>query len=78
MKRPDLLALDKKKDGEIFKSLNQISSTGKIHGKNQPKPPPDCDKNWFPTLKTCPNPENRLVYREKFMITLQSYKEEIV
>ena len=55
----DLLALDKMKDGEFFNSVNQILSTGKVHGKNQPKrPPPDYDKIWFPTPETCPNPEN--------------------
>ena len=42
---PYLLAWDKMKDGEIFNSVNQILSTGKVHGKNQPKrPPPDYDK----------------------------------
>ena len=56
---PDLLALDKMKDGEFFNSINQILSTGKVHGKKQPKrPPPDYDKIWFPTPETCPNPEN--------------------
>ena len=56
---PDPLALDKMKDGEIFNSINQILSTGNVHGKNQPKrPPPDYDKIWFPTPETCPNPEN--------------------
>ena len=56
---PDLLALDKRKDGEIFNSVNQILNTVKVHGKNQPKrPPPDYDKIWFPTPETCPNPEN--------------------
>ena len=56
---PDLLALDNLKDGEIFKSVNQILSIGEKHGKNQPKrPPPDYDKIWFPTPETCPNPEN--------------------
>ena len=46
------------KDGEIFNSVNQILSTGKVHGKNQPKrPPPEYDKIWFPTPATCPNPE---------------------
>ena len=47
------------KDGEIFNSVNQILSTGKVHGKNQPKrSTPDYDKIWFPTPETCPNPEN--------------------
>ena len=56
---PDILAVDKLKDGEIFKSIVQILGTGKLHGRNQPKrPPPDYDKIWFPTPKTCPNPEH--------------------
>ena len=56
---PDLLALEKMKDGEFFNSVNQILSTGKVHGKNQPKSPPTYyDKIWFPTPETCPNPEN--------------------
>ena len=55
---PDLLALDKLKDGEKFNSVNQILSTGKIHGKNQPKrPTPDFVEIWFPTPETCPNLE---------------------
>ena len=56
---PDLLALDKIKDGEIFNSINEILSTRNVHGKNQPKrPPPDYDKIWFPTPETCQNLEN--------------------
>ena len=56
---PGLLALDKMKAGEIFNTVNQILSTGKVHGKNQPnRPPPNYDKNWFPTTETWPNPEN--------------------
>ena len=56
---PDLLALDKMKDGEIFNSINQILNTGNVHGKNQPKrPPPGYDKIWFPTPETSPNSEN--------------------
>ena len=55
------------KDGEIFNSVNQILSTGKVHGKNQPKrPPPDYDKIWFPTPETCPNPENLPSLQRKF------------
>ena len=56
---PDLLCLDRMKDEEFFNSINQILSTEKVHGKNQPKrPPPDYDKIWFPTPETCPIPEN--------------------
>ena len=56
---PDLLALGRMKDREIFNSVNQILSTGKVHGKNQPtRLPPDYDKILFPTPETCPNPEN--------------------
>ena len=56
---PENLALDKMKDGKIFNSINRIMSTGKVHGKNQPKhPPPDYDKIWFPRPETCTNPEN--------------------
>ena len=45
-----LLALGKMKDGENFNNVNQILSTGKVRGKNQPKrPPPDYDKIWFQT-----------------------------
>ena len=56
---PDLLVLDKMKDGEIFNSLNQILSAGKVHGKNQLKrPPTEYNKILFPTPETCPNPEN--------------------
>ena len=63
---PDLLALDKMKDGEIFNSVNQILSTGKVHGKSQPKrPPPDYDEIWFPTSETCPNPENLPSFQRK-------------
>ena len=55
---PDFLGLHKVKDGEVFNSVNQILSTGKVHGKNQPeRPPPDYDKIWFPPPETCPNPE---------------------
>ena len=76
---PDRLTLDRMKDGEIFNNVNQFLSTGKIHGKDQPtRPPPDYDKIWFPTQETCPNPENLPSLREKFMITLQSYKKEIL
>ena len=64
---PDLLALDKLKDGEIFNSVNQIYSTGKVHCKNQPKrPPPHYDKIWFPTPETCPNFENLPSLQIKF------------
>ena len=55
---PDHLAWDKMKDEEFFNSINQILSTGKVHGKNQLKrPPPDYDKIWFPTPENCQNLE---------------------
>ena len=55
---PDFLGLHKVKDGEVFNSVNQILSTGKVHGQNQPeRPPPDYDKIWFPPPETCPNLE---------------------
>ena len=55
---PNILALDKMKNGEILARKNQIWSTGKVHGQNQSnRPPPDSDNIWFPTKETGPNVE---------------------
>ena len=63
---PELLALDKMKDGEIFREINQFIQVGKTRGGKQPKrPPPEYDKIWFPTQKTCQILITYLSYREK-------------
>ena len=55
---PDILALDKMKNGEIFREMNQLMRVG-ITGGRQPKcPPPEYEKIWFATPETCRNPDN--------------------
>ena len=47
------------KDGTVLNGIIQIIGTGKSDSKKQPKsPPPEYDKNWFPTPETWQNPEN--------------------
>ena len=56
---PELLALDKMKNGELFYHINQILRVRNNRKSRQPKrPSPENDKIWFPTPETCQNPEN--------------------
>ena len=56
---PELIALNKMKNGEILKEINQLLRVGKNSGGKQPtRPPPDYEKIWFPTPETCANPES--------------------
>ena len=56
---PELLALDKKKNGEVLNHINQILRVRNNRRLRQPKRPlPEYDKSWFPTPETCQNPEN--------------------
>ena len=72
----DLLTLDKLKDGETFNSVNHFLSTGKVHGRNQPRhPPPDNDKIWFPTRETCPNLENLPSLRRRIYDNLTEFQQ---
>ena len=56
---PELLALDKMKNGEFLNQINQHLRVRNNRGIRQPKRPlPESDKNWFPTPETSQNPEN--------------------
>ena len=56
---PELLALDKMKNGELLNQINQILGVRNNRSSRQPKrPSPEYDKTWFPTPETCQNPEN--------------------
>ena len=56
---PELLALDKMKNGELLNQINQILRVRNNRSSRQPKrPSPEYDKIWFPTPETCQNPEN--------------------
>ena len=56
---PEILALNKLKNGELLHEISPLMRVGKIKGGKQPKcPPPEYDKIWFPTLETCDNSEN--------------------
>ena len=73
---PELLALDKMKDGTVLNGINQIICTGKNDGKNQPKrPPPEYDKIWFPTPETCQNPENLPPVQRKIYDQLTEFQK---
>ena len=55
---PNVLSLDKKKNGEILNKLNQILQVSKMKGKKQlSRPPPEYDKIWLPTPENCQNPD---------------------
>ena len=56
---PEVLALAKMENGEIFNQINQLLHVRNNGGSRQPKCPlPDYDRIWFPTPETCQNPEN--------------------
>ena len=65
---PELLALDKMKNGELLNQINQFLRVRNNRSSRQPKrPSPEYDKIWFPTPETCQNPENLpLLQREVF------------
>ena len=56
---PELLALDKMKNGDILNQINQLLQVRNNRSSRQPKrPSPEYEKIWFPTPETCQNPEN--------------------
>ena len=56
---PELLALDKMKNGELLNQINQLLRVRNNRSSRQPKrPSPEYDKIWFPTPEKCQNPEN--------------------
>ena len=56
---PELLALDKMKNGELFNQIHQLLRVRNNTSSRQPKrPSPEYDKIWFPHPETCQNPEN--------------------
>ena len=64
---PQLLALDKMKNGELMNQINQLSRVRNNRSSRQPKrPSPEYDKIWFPTPETCQNPENVPPLQRKF------------
>ena len=56
---PELLALDKMKNGELLNQINQFLRVRNNRISQQPKrPSPEYEKIWLPTPETCQNPEN--------------------
>ena len=53
---PELLALDKMKNGELLNHINELLRVRNNRSSRQPKSP--SPKIWFPTPETCQNPEN--------------------
>ena len=55
---PELLTLDKMKNGELLNQINQLLRVRNNRSSRQPKrPSPEYDQIWFPTPETCQNPE---------------------
>ena len=64
---PDILALDRMKNGEFFRGINQLMRVGKTRGgRLRKRPPLDYEKIWFPTPETCRNPDNLPSLQGKF------------
>ena len=56
---PEILALNKRKNGEVLREINQLLRVGKTRGGRQLKrPPPEYDEIWFFTREICRNPDN--------------------
>ena len=65
---PELLALDKMKNGELLNHINQLLRVRNNRSSRQPKcPSPEYDKIWFPTPETCQNPENLPPLQKKYL-----------
>ena len=73
---PELLALDKMKNGEILNQINQLLRGGNNRGIKQPKRPlPEFDKIWFPTPKTCQNAENLPALKRKIFDNISELQQ---
>ena len=73
---PELLALDKMKNGEILHQINQLLRVRNNRGIRQPKRPlPEYDKIWFPTPETCQNPENLPPLQRKFFDNISELQQ---
>ena len=73
---PELLALDKMKNGELLNQINKLLRVRNNRSSRQPKrASPDYDKIWFPTPETCKNPANLPPLQMKFFDNISELQQ---